>query len=440
MYTTHTRQWIPSHISSCKLNPSANSLTISNNKLFSPFNTLLGNETGAWVPIPPLQVANADTTLVLLASNSILYLTPVTDPWFSATTTSSPGGAFAADSFISGLACVDQYQICNPGSNDNSCTAFGDSDELSSSFVTIGLNPAQVATAARLSGYLNKTDIFTTISSLLSTSALLAQDLLSAQALASDKILAPQLPSNQWQTEVKGWFEAGLAKLQASVVAYPAQPMDLAFTETTHPNSASTDPSDLAAVAACSNQRVRNTGAYQSFSGVGLIIIIVLGLIIIIVSWTAESCVVALRRRRRVKYRKLRNAGANARADDISDHREIARIADRKLQLQRVALLSSRPDVLWERTMDSVPCPRDERMLFPRPVRVEAEEECSDDDFRYQTNQRDKAGRVEDEKLESVVVTEERMKRDIMSSGSQPLLTVLEEPEGRLVSHDSNAR
>lgn len=73
----------------------------------------------------------------------------------------------------------------------------------------------------------------------------------------------------------------------------------------------------------CANQRVRNRGAYQSFSFLGLMIVICVGLTIMLLSWTAESCIAFIRSRRSVNKH---------------DYREIARVADRKLQLQRLGL------------------------------------------------------------------------------------------------------
>ena len=56
----------------------------------SPYGSL--DESGAiiptggndWVPIPALNVAHVDTTLIFLETNSILYLEPVQDPLFQA--------------------------------------------------------------------------------------------------------------------------------------------------------------------------------------------------------------------------------------------------------------------------------------------------------------------------------------------------------------------
>ena len=132
-------------------------------------------------------------------------------------------------------------------------------------------------------------------------------------------------------------------------------------------------PVDRAAHALCSNQRVRNTGSYQSFSGLGLIIIIVFGSLIIILSLTVETCVATLRRRR-ARYQPVNN---EENADSGGDHREIARIADRMLQLQRMALVAAQPQTKWEGRMDQVPYTANPEARFPLPVRV------TGDDFRY---------------------------------------------------------
>ena len=299
---------------------------------------------------------------------------------------------YTANSYVSTMACIDQYQICNPNKTPYSCTLLGEINQMLNGASEINLNPAQNATAQRVGPYLSMSNTQYTVN-YLGNSALLAQDHVSS-------LLGAGLPSTQWQIEIEGWFAVALAKLQALAVEYPIQPTEIPATTVKLPSASSADPSDQAARAECSNQRIRNTGAYQSFSAAALVVIIVIGVAIILTSWTAEWCVATLRRRRRAKYRGLRNAGGDAfndALDDAAEYREIARIANRTLQMQRMVLVNVRPDVVWQGTMDSVPCPREQDVTFSLPRRVVAAKEDSEDDFRYELMKRRSGSQEEKE-------------------------------------------
>jgi hypothetical protein len=360
------------------------------------------SDATGWTPIPPLQVTDANTAAFFLSSNSVEYLSPVTDPWFMATTPDNITSGtvvketFTANEYVSAMACIDQYQICNPNKSPYSCTVLGQMNQMLNGTLEIDLNPTQNATAQRVGPYLTMSNTEYTVN-YLGNSALLAQD-----HVGND--IGAGLPSNQWKIEVEGWFAVALAKIQALVVEYPIQPTDIPAATVQLPSASSTDPSDRAARAACSNQRIRNTGAYQSFSAAALVVIIVIGVAIILTSWTAECCVAAIRQRRRAKYRALRNVGGGPEAvddDEVAEYREIARIADRILQMQRMVLANARPDVVWQGTMDSVPLTREQHVRFALPTRVPAREEDSEDDYRYEpidreSNSRDQQGREEE--------------------------------------------
>jgi hypothetical protein len=345
------------------------------------------SSTGGWTPITALQVSNADITAIFLASNGVSYINPVSDPWFSAHTSLnlSQSGilneAYRADSYVSVMACTDQYQLCNPTSSPLNCTILGSVQDVLAGTQQINLTPYQLASADRLIPLLIASSIFSTVND-LSGSALLAADRLA-------DLISTGLPSNQWQIELQGWFETSLAGIQADVVSWPAQPTDLGpFGSVSAPN-ATGDPVSKAAHALCSAQRIRNTGAYQSFSTLGLIIVIVLGTTIIILSLTVEFCVASLRKRKRQRYQRLQNKKANDdksdknkvnddKGDDYDDCGEIARIADRRFQLQRMVLVAADPEVLWEGRMDDVPVTADPGVRFLLPRRTADEE-----DFRY---------------------------------------------------------
>jgi hypothetical protein len=95
------------------------------------------------------------------------------------------------------------------------------------------------------------------------------------------------LPDNRWQIEVQEWFEAGLVKLQTYVVKYAANVADLG------PYDSIIEPIyDM-----CFVQRIRNMDSYQSFSFLGLMIVICFGLTLILLSWITEPIIACTRQR-----------------------------------------------------------------------------------------------------------------------------------------------
>lgn len=300
------------------------------------------------------------------------------------------------------MACIDQYQLCNSATSPFICTILGRFGEVfgGRAILQINLSKYQVATALVAANALPNTWTHWIVSN-LGVAPLLAQELV--QGTSSSAV-----PENQWQLEVQNWFRTGLAHLQASVLAHPVQPKDLGPGVTFEPVNAT----DSAAREVCSNLRIKNTGAYQSFSTLGLIIILAIGIPIIVLSWTVEDCVAASRKRRRLRYRRLPNhETADTRSDhndndddrDVdnnnddehinnvnnveeesniilkphpqlpNDNREIARVADCILQLQRKALAAASPQTEWEWKMQMVPVTVDPFARFSVPKRVEIE-------------------------------------------------------------------
>lgn len=318
----------------------------------------------AWLPVSALNVSNADISAHFLAQNSVQYLAPVLDPWLSANQLYNDSGPglelilYGPDAFVSVMACTDQYQICNPGSSPYDCTIVGSQKDLREGFLQIGLNPYQLATARRLALALEWTSTYQTVLS-LSDTALLARDRLV-------DFIGTGLPPNQWQLEVQGWFETSLAKLQSYVVEYAANIADLGPTGSVLAPSPDADPETQAALDQCSNQRIRNFGSYQSFSFLGLMIVICVGLTIILLSWIVEPIVAFIRSKRR---------------HNKHDYREIARIADRKLQLHRMALQGAGHVQGWdtERTLDEIPVTT-RNTVFPAPLRHKV---ANVDGYRY---------------------------------------------------------
>jgi hypothetical protein len=83
---------------------------------------LTGQGSDEWEPVSELNRTDADVTLMMLTQNAIGYLARSDDPWMPAHT--PVGDTWIGDYLVNLLACIDQYQICNPnkGAGPSACT------------------------------------------------------------------------------------------------------------------------------------------------------------------------------------------------------------------------------------------------------------------------------------------------------------------------------
>lgn len=169
----------------------------------------------------------------------------------------------------------------------------------------------------------------------------------------SDQILnfgGPAPPFNQWRTEVEGWFQTSLAKIQAYAVEYTSNTANLGqhgFVGFPQLNGTTHD----AWMNQCSNQKIRNTGNYQTFSFFGLIFTASVGCFIIVLALCLRHVVDGIRR---LLYHK-----------QLTAH-ECAYVADDKYQTQRM-LFENLGHGTWQGCLHGSPwCSDDARI--PNPV------------------------------------------------------------------------
>ena len=258
-------------------------------KLFSALARSAGvsnNAPNVWQPIPDLRRADADVSVVFLSQNSMKYLQPVDDPFFGAHRRNEESGTvtYAADEITTVMGCAEQYQLRNPV--NNRVSEFTSATLLKNSRANLTLSPIQIATFDRL--------VAGSVSSHLEFSvAAIGTEMLKARDRIYEDLVALSMPPNQWQEELKLWFSTSLARLQGEVLSFVVKDIDgLA------PYAAPSEPTWISSFeAVCNNQIIRNMGGYQSFSMLGIILIIVLGVIIVITSLCIDSAVGLLRRR-----------------------------------------------------------------------------------------------------------------------------------------------
>jgi hypothetical protein len=244
---------------------------------------------------------DADIALYIFNANSLLYLSPVDDPMFSAHVEKTRDYGFthskqlgditvyAPDHITQFISCSEKVQLQNVRTGQQS--QLSSLNSTLNSIKNLGFNDNQQATAHRL------VEPF---------SLYMTSDLVSLQgppALKSQQyvegILSSGLPDNQWQQELKGWFDLSLAYHQASVVSYASKNFSasLPALELLSLNSLVSQMSDKTAESTCHNQMIRNSGQYQSFSMVGLLIIVTTGLVIVVISLCLQPLVDFCRRK-----------------------------------------------------------------------------------------------------------------------------------------------
>ncbi|RYO73567.1 hypothetical protein AA0113_g118 [Alternaria arborescens] len=234
----------------------------------------------SWQPIPELSVSDADVSVFFLETNDIVYSTPVVDPWFAAeegpfSRSTSYGNItyYQSNQPVKALACVQQYQFCNPSLNHNeSCTP------LMGIFEAARSAPATVFSQSKdidrflwsLAAIQNMAGGFTEISMVLRGGSLLASDYVS-------QFGQDGLPDNQWELELEHWFKFTMADLQRAIVDQATGPV------VPEARSFHSPPTSPGARAICSNQKIRSD-SYTSFNVLGLILIFSLGSLIMLIS------------------------------------------------------------------------------------------------------------------------------------------------------------
>lgn len=175
-------------------------------------------------PIPELVAADGALTIVFLSSKSVKYFEPSEDDWYRA---NKPGGnltdgspVWVQDGPASPLACLEQYQYCNPslppGSNCGALTNRRDAHRNAEAlFSHTNASATLLSWAER--GFAH-----------LATDPTSFPDKFGSMSLHSRKYIQasimPRLPNNQWQLDAGYWFATALASLQRTVVTFAAGP------------------------------------------------------------------------------------------------------------------------------------------------------------------------------------------------------------------------
>jgi len=195
----------------------------------------LGQVSGTWTPIQAFNRTDADVSMFFFAAKNVSYVYSNLDPIFGANQVTSSSlvldntnfTVYGSDNWVSSMACIDQYQICNPnlaGLNDEPmrCTPLGPIFTLFDQSKKIRLNLYQYATVDTIAVAISWSSMYQSVTG-RGASALQAQSTVFGEARAQ---MAP-LPNNQWQIELSNWFAIGLATLQHYLVEKASGPTDV---------------------------------------------------------------------------------------------------------------------------------------------------------------------------------------------------------------------
>lgn len=266
----------------------------------------------------------------------MFYGSPVDDPIFAAHNTyytENNETYYTADDNVTVIGCADQHEFCltqQLSQGNLSCTGLRSEatviEQLTAFYFDSEMTTAQLDTANHILFSLGFATISSAIQSRLSSS-------LNASNGAMGNVQTSALPVDQWQTEVDTWLATVYAYLQYTITQY-------ASGQNNYNASRIIQPQTAYEWTMCNQQIIKSPAGYQSFSFLGIALIIVLGTIIMIIGWAPGRIGAAFWPRKR--HRDDRQLGQYCRK---------AWNLDNKFHLLRMAL-ESESSTSWESTSD----------------------------------------------------------------------------------------
>ncbi|KAI1746595.1 hypothetical protein F4782DRAFT_524054 [Xylaria castorea] len=322
---------------------------LGNFRAFTLNETYISNNP--FLPRLELSRTDADTLLLFLCGNGVLFAEYMDDDWYRATEPSGivapPGDdttsmAYRPNVAASPMGCVFQHQFCI--ADESNCGALGGFYEaFAEALVLLGIDKSDVydanfiptakATSSPIASRLTWLhSVFANVPDMLSIySALGPRALASTQNLAGG--LQAPLPATQWQADIIHSWATLLAISQALVVETAHGYVDPALEEM------EVSPVNEAQKQICANQKIRST-EYTSLNFFALLFTYIFGLAIVVVSFALEPIMGLLQRRHNHKT-----------------YTHLEWVTNSTLQLHRLANegRSLSPEPTWSRCMDTVP-------------------------------------------------------------------------------------
>ncbi|KAH8730615.1 hypothetical protein GQ44DRAFT_700586 [Phaeosphaeriaceae sp. PMI808] len=233
--------------------------------------------------LPARSQPDAYITVLFLTARDILYSAPVSDPWFAANEEVKYMGGYYKDILVEGykadnpasaVACATKVYICNPlFPTSKRCVNAYLYDPQYNGTSLLGL----LSTLwPKMDDSLSVYGSFTSIQTKLGVFEPLDSqytELLAEMTLQNRRQL-DALPNDQWQHEMEYSFQVGLASIQGTMVEAALGAQALSFVDD-FSNEKFCQPRN-ACWSICTRSMI-NSPLYQSFSVLGLSIIICLG-------------------------------------------------------------------------------------------------------------------------------------------------------------------
>lgn len=193
------------------------------------------------------------------------------------------------------FACVDRFQIQDPRGTQQ--TDLGSFTQVTNQVFKLDLTRAQFATAIRLTGSATKSSMYDAVTGL---------DAVALRAARKTALgISLGLADDQYQDDIRGMFETTLALFQQDIVAFAYTPDSTLRSSAVRANlngvytpAASSRDKGIVNVTdeireMCRGQKLRNTAACQTFSAAWLWSILIVGLVVIVVSWIPDKITAA---------------------------------------------------------------------------------------------------------------------------------------------------
>lgn len=273
-----------------------------------------------FIPIKELARMDADMYLVFLSTNAVVFSQPSDDLWYPAhdlagsmtdpgiENSSEPMSLYYGDEPASPLGCVRQYQFCSGaggGTDDSHCTPLSSLlDAHHVAYTRWGQDEPYWDTLHWMASAVRGTQ-----DPLSGPIESLGSAVLESSSRKVAGIMGP-LSRDQWQLDVEKWYNISLASIQQNFVEIAAGPSDGRLRDW------AVKPANDGEKRFCNNQvglrgkramkgkltcslpqKVRNT-AYTNFSVFGLAMLLGIGFLIIVVSYTLEPFAVWIQHRR----------------------------------------------------------------------------------------------------------------------------------------------
>ncbi|KAL9108103.1 MAG: hypothetical protein Q9227_007078 [Pyrenula ochraceoflavens] len=247
------------------------------------YNGSFYTEPSVFIPTDELAgvLNDSDLVLIFLAANDVTYTTEINDDWYSAhrfvefvyeKELSGGTHAYLADEPASTLGCTLHYEICYPDSSTKKgCPISGGIIDVQDPSNL----PSESEDYSFISWVSREYQDLRSVIATLSIASLTARHSLATGGQGP-------LPDDQWQLEVENWHNITLSSFQNSINA-AVGPNDPTFLKYFWGPPDSDTASYL-----CKNQKIRSA-SHSNFSVLGLVIVLAIGGLIIIISYTLES-------------------------------------------------------------------------------------------------------------------------------------------------------